>query len=254
MADENALLTDGLRGLDDGLRDVQQKAEETARIKNQGNNYIPFLRLKDGEFAEVRFLNSTDEMRSLRQHNVKMISPKGNSYWKNKLCLKAHGTGQECPHCNNQNNASTYLYTWVWVYEIYHLNQNQKLNNDPSAEKWDKGQIHGETRFKQSIDGPMMFRLPAGAKGKRRRKLIQLEDEHGTLMDRIYKIRRDGTGTDTEYELIARDPSEMDEEIEIKMQSLPNVRDVAIGKVITFGNGESESQESEEPPIADLPF
>lgn len=246
--------------IEKGLRDIQTKAEEAAKISSSGGKWIPFLRLREGEFAEVRVWTPIDEIIQLRQHKIKMQSPKtGLDIWRRKICTKVPGTDNECAYCNSGSKATRAIFMWAYVFDIYHTSQNKKLNSDPDAEKWESKKVGGETFYVQNFNAPMILMLPPGQKGALRSQLIEYDTEYGSIDDRNYRIKRSGNGLQTTYTVIPKKPTDLEQEVMDKMLDLPDLTEVALGKIMTYDKKDEGSDHpaltgDEAPEKDDLPF
>ena len=158
---------------------------EDLRKSNQNNQQRPkskvgYFRLKDGEEAVVRFAySSPKEFDIVTVHNVKV----GNGYRK-VSCLR---TGREplenCPFCAKGEKVSSKFFAKLIHYT---KDENGRVIATPEVACFAK---------------------------RKADELVNFIQEYGDLRDILIKIRRTGSGLDTEYSFVFANPAIYKEEL-----------------------------------------
>jgi hypothetical protein len=126
-----------------------------------------------------------------------------------------------------------------------HRTQNKKLETDPNAERWTVQKIGNRTFYRQDLNKVMLFRTGPGAKGYIKNAIIQFAREYDTLCDRDYKWLRTGAGRDdTKYSLIPKDPSDITDAVKEASTSLPDLIDVVVGNITSFGGNSTTTEDN----------
>lgn len=213
-----------------GIQEIEQKQKEIESLY-QGNR-IGFISLKDREYVEFRWLTTSEELIKAKIHTVTEMTPKGVKYLKKYCTLDETGA---CEYCVKNITFKTFIYLWAWVYNIYHTQQNPRLNDHPEdvTLQWVAGKANdGKVYYKQEVDGPMVFKISQGAKSIYQKQILELSRDN-ELNDRDYRMTRSGKDLDTTYTIKAKKEGPMPAGVETLV--LPDLGDVVRGKIRSFG-------------------
>lgn len=226
----------------EGLKKIKEKVDETAAMSM--TDRIRTLKIIDGEIALLRFLTDGDGVIMAYIHELEEMGPQGKR-WPKRYCTK-EDTGI-CEFCE-QNKPKRTIFLWAYVYSIMHTKQNPALELDQNAQRWQPVKSGGMTYYKEEVNKPMIFKTKVGQKNKYQNLITQLWQEYGTLCDRDYKWSRSGSSLDTDYTLIAKDPSKISKEVKEELENLPKLSDYVRGTASSFSqsNGEVEEPVEEE--------
>jgi hypothetical protein len=217
-----------------GLHEIQEQAEKDALEFSKSR--INFVTLGDKEVAELRFLTDSDGVIKAKIHTVTEMTPKGTRFRKKYCTMQDLGS---CVYCSNGDSIKSFIYLWAWVYNIFHTQQNPKLEQYQDATKWTPVKLgDGKTYYRDTINGPMVFRISVGQKGVYQNTITGFARDYGSLIDRTYRFSRTGKELDTTYNITPLKESPMPAELIDAMKTLPDLGDVITGKVKTFGQAE----------------
>ena len=180
-------------GIIKGLGNYKAYDAEQTRKREARENKAAWFGLKDGESKKVRFLQELDadspnysEKNDLGFIAVEHVGP-GSDGWRRKaLCTADEGDCYPCEQrrvdWENWKKASSRLY----------INVVENPGEDETVS------ILSQGTSAKSI-------TPT---------LIEYAGETGSITDRVWKITRNGTGTDTSYTIVAFDKKEFDKSVE----------------------------------------
>jgi hypothetical protein len=229
--------------MEKGLKEIQEQAEKDAIEFSK--NRINFVSLGDREVAELRFLTDSEDLIKAKIHTITEMTPKGKRFRKKYCTMQDLGS---CTYCSQGDGLKSLIYLWSWVFMIYHTQQNPKLAQYQDAVKWTPVKLgDGKTYYKETINGPMVFRISVGQKGAYQNMIIGFARDYGTLTDRNYRFSRTGKELDTTYNITPLKESPMPEEAVEAMKALPDLGDVITGKVKRFGQDEETPTEETMP-------
>lgn len=211
-----------------------------------GRPFIPKVMLRDdGEFCRLRFLTEHDEIFWERFHRLM----DGRNFRGFKVCLNS-ALDQDCELCESDERSPTTLFL-AWVYEFSHFypptseakTALKKMRERDKDTVIKKTKVGDNSFFEVEVNEVMLmqystfFRGPIKARAK----------HHGTLLDRPFEWIRSGErGTQQpSYVLEALDEEKMSKEVKELMASLPDLEDVALGRVETL-DGAEEKEDSED--------
>lgn len=216
-----------------GINEIEKKSAEVEAMAS--GNRIQFLSLKDKEIVYFRWLTTAEDLIKARIHTQEEMTPKGKRYPKIYCTLDDLGA---CEGCTKGIPFKTYIYLWAWVYNIYHANQNPRLNEHPEQEnlQWKPVKLPGDQRtyFKQEVNGPMIFKITPGAKNVYQNLIIKFSGTYGSLNDRDYQMSRAGGGLDTTYTIMPVKEGPLP--AGAVGLDLPDLGEVIKGKKKTFGD------------------
>ena len=224
-----------------GGRGIDSDDMPTGGTGGGGRPFIPKVMLRDdGEFCRFRFLTEHDEIFWERFHSI----GQGKNYRGEKVCLNS-ALDQDCELCESGDNNSPKTQFLAWVYEFVHFYPPtseakaalRKMKDRSKDIVISKTKVGDKPFFEVEVNEPMLmqystfFRGPIKARAER----------HGTLLDGPFEwIRAGERGTQQpSYVLEALDKEKMSKELKELMASLPDLEDVALGRVETL-DGEKE--------------
>jgi len=223
-----------------GVSKIKERAKEAQSMS--GKNRIRWLNIGDGEVALLRFVTDKDDIIQAEMHSVKRMTPRGERF--SKTYCKSQDN-MACEYCAQGISTGPMLFAWVYVYEIMHRQQNQRLTTDPNAAKWERIEVRDIPYFKEEVEGLMVFKTGPGKDQKYRNMLVNLSEEYGTLSDRDYKwVRTGSTKETTDYSLVPRDPKKTKKEVIEASKDLPDLGDVISGKIKSLGQEAQEGFEN----------
>jgi hypothetical protein len=225
-----------------GMDVIKEKTQEAQA--SSGKNRVRWLQIKEGEVALLRFLTDKEDIIQAEMHSAKKITPKGEYYIKVYCKMQDN---QPCEHCAGGLSKGPMYFLWAYVYEIFHKAQNPKLAQYPDADKWERVTVKDVPYYKETVNGPMIFRTGPGKDQKYKNMLVNFSDEYGTLCDRDYKwLRTGGSKETTDYSLISKDPKKITKEVVEVRDSIPELGDVVSGKVNSLSSEENTSETEKE--------
>jgi hypothetical protein len=229
------------------LEKIEEVTKETQAASSA--DWIRYLKVRDGEFALIRFITDAKDVISVPMHNVTQMTPKGERTVKEYCTLSDNGA---CQNCAKGSAPSETIFLWVYVYYILHRTQNPRLEMFPD-QKWQPVKVGATNMYKEDINKPMILRTGVGKSNYIKNLFLDFAREYDTLVDRDYKWSRKGAGfNDTTYNLIAKDKSDTNSEIVSITETLPAMEDVIMGKVKTFGEVEKVTEISADDIAADI--
>lgn len=221
-----------MKGLMNIKKSLDEKAEKTWDSKTN-------LRLKDGDIAVIRILSDIDKVFSCEMHSVKRVTASNKTYNEQIPCKRDSG---ECKLCEAEIVKSERIYFWIWCHHILHTFQNPLAEMD-EKKKWKKVKNQlGEIFYKEVINGAKLLVTGPGHGRYIVAKFVNAaRNAEGTLCDRDYKWVRSGKDlTDTNYDLMATEPSEMSEDVKKAVEGLKDLEEVVMGPKIEVEVGEDK--------------
>lgn len=194
-----------------------------------GRNFIRHVRLRDnGEFCRLRFLTEGDEIFLERFHNVKN-SGGGGPRWATKICVNS-AFGQACEYCEQAEAdergpvGSARTEFLAWTYETLHFYPNKPAKVETKA-----ATVGSNKMYVEEVNEPRLLRASVMHRGPIKARM----ERHGTLLDRLFDWIRDGEAGSMRptYTLEALDKEKMPKELSELAASLPDLEDIALGKV-----------------------
>ncbi len=197
-----------------------------------GGDFIRNIRLiNDRESCVIRFLTEHDDFFWERFHR-NMVSGDFRGF---KVCVKS-ALGQACILCDDGDKAGTQFLGWVQ--ELYHdYIDNPSFVKDEDLEEV---QVGKRTVLRHQVNEPRLIRASIMHFDP-----IQYQyDEEETLLDRDFKwvrIGKKGSKLPT-YILKPGSTSKLPKDLRELAASLPDLEDVALGKVETLSEGGTEEE------------
>lgn len=217
-----------------------------------GGNFIRHFRLRDdGEFARFWFMTEGDDVYVEEFHTVKNSGGKGPK-WSDELCTQS-AFGQACKFCEqsrDDGSGVSYARTQVliWVYETHHF-YPEKPTGDKIETK--KVKVNGRVMHVEEVNEPRLMRISIMHRGPIKTRF----ERYNTLLDRPFDWIRDGEkgSKRPSYTLDALDKEKMPKALKEVLESLPDLEDVALGKVTKLG-GEGEEEEAKSYKTREIEF
>lgn len=224
-----------------------KQQQETQAGRFMGGDFIRYLRLRDdGDMARIRFVSEHEPglegenglqsyIISAQFHRTEEISKAGQRIYPIVICPKeeddAGNLFGDCHHCKEENRRMLQFLTWAYVYNIYHRKQNTDDSN-----LWERtvdGETGSRTMFREPINKFLVLQGGANISMVLQGRI----DKYGVLTDRVYDYTRNGARnlTTVSYVLDGDDPSAFDAELVEQANTLPDLIDVATGRVRTMG-------------------
>lgn len=215
-----------------GIANISQTHEEYRKTVGSGGNWIPELRLGDGDVAFVVFLATDEDDDRIDDAFIHELDVRPGNY-NVEYCV-----GEDCQYCEDKVARKHYFGVWAFVQDVYYKSKPRR--------KEDLQQV--------DIKGVLYYHEPARAIWFWRSKYgqgdyiwIQVkenwENNGKTLMNRVYRISRRGNDMNsTNYTLLATNVM-VDEEYIKKYgldldeaSNLPDAKDV-FKKRVAHENG-----------------
>lgn len=207
---------------------------------SDGGGFIRHIRLKaDGESCRIRFLTEHDEIFWERFHR-NMVS---GQYRGQVLCVKS-AFGQACSKCegdestnNKPDRAGTQFLAWAFEYAHFYPEKPAKIETK-------KVKIGTMTFYMEEVNEPRLMRYSIMHRGGIKARA----ERHGTIMDSPFEwIRTNGSDPKKPtYTLEALDKEKMPAELKELISTLPDLEDIALGKVERLDGEESDSRKVRE--------
>lgn len=176
-------------GIMKGLKQME-KALDRPTSSGEGGTKVRWLKLEDGQSAKIRFINELDEESpnyDEKRDVAIIVSEHSNpkDYRKKAVCtMDSEGRCFGCEMARKQTEAERKTGSWRAKYRFYvNLLVDDSLE-DPYVAVWSQG-VGKQSAFNT---------------------LKEYVLETGSISNRDWKITRRGTGTDTTYPLVPRDP------------------------------------------------
>ncbi len=193
-----------------------------------GGDFIRHVRLlTDKESCVIRFLTEYGDFFWERFHRLM----DGGKFKGMKICARS-ALGQACKLCDDGDRAGTQFLGWT--YELYH-DYTEKPSH-VKDEDLEEVRVGGKrTVLREEVNEPRLMRYSI----MHFDPLKYQWDEEETLADREFKWARMGEKGSTRptYILKPGAPSKLPKELREVAASLPDLEDVALGKVESLGNG-----------------
>ena len=181
-------------GIEAFMRKKAQKEEQKARREAGGGDPSQFtndFRLRDGQFAVVRFLEQGDDLTFSETHRVP-IQGRSKRYFKSFICRNFEDDGTPCPACQHENPDVSKRITRGFVNMIwrdapvYQRDEKKRLVKDP------QGNLILVEREDQIALWPCSWTVFEQLKEK--------DSKYHGLMSRDWEIKRTGSSMDdTKY-------------------------------------------------------
>ena len=202
-----------------------------------GGDFIRHVRLlTDKEACVVRFLTEYGDFYWERFHRVM----DGGKFKGMKICVKS-ALGQACELCEGGDRPGTQFLGWA--YEFYH-----DYTTKPSfvkAEDIEQVQVGKRTVFREEINEPRLMRYSI----MHFDSLKYQFDEEDTLVDRDFKWTRIGEAGSKRptYILKPGQESKTTKELRELAATLPDLEDIAFGRVESFDGAAPAEAQAEVP-------
>ncbi len=230
-----------------GGRGIDSEDMPTGGSGGGGRPFIPKVMLRDdGEFCRFRFLTEHDEIFWERFHKL----GQGSDFRGYMVCLNS-ALDQDCERCEKDEKPPTTLFL-AWVYEFSHfypptseaktaLKKMKERNKDTSIKKT---KIGSTPFFEVEVNEPMLMQYSTFFRGPIKTRA----EHHGTLLDRPFEWIRNGERGEQQlsYVLEGLDKEKMPKELKELMASLPDLEDVALGRVETLDQDGEEKEDSDD--------
>ena len=196
-----------------------------------GGDFIRHVRLlNDREACVIRFLTDRPDFFLGEFHRIM----DGGKFKGMKICVKCE-LGQACKLCDDDDRPGTQLLGWA--FESYH-DYPEKPSHVKDSDL-EEVQVGRRTVLREDVSEPRLWRYSI----MHFNSLEYQFDEEGTLVDREFKWARVGEKGSMRptYILKPAAPSKAPKELRELAESLPDLEDVAFGKVESL-NGEAKDE------------
>ena len=250
-----------------------QRQQERESANRQGN-FINYLRLPDdGDIAKFRIVSSHEPAKMVDTginsclisavfHRHQQLSKNGREFYTNTLCDREEDEGGNlvgaCELCDSKIPRSLQFMVWVYVYDYLH-----KQQNSDQGTKWPQVKLGELIMYREEMNRFVIwqdgFYSSQALEGRLQR--------YGSITDRDYmRVRRGARRSQqVRYELDGLEVSSIRPDIVVEAQDLPDLYEVALGKVRTLGGGDAEEPSTYDGPtptevsvpdysLDDLPF
>lgn len=194
---------------------------EDSEARIRGAMRFPRLFLSQGDRARFHFLADGGPgdpyLLSARFHSV----PVPDRQWgREVICLDSLTDGEEiCPLCQAGNTEMVSRFgVWGYVHFILHTGDNPDEESTP----WKQVKVDGRIMFKETVDQPLLIRMGIGKEMAWFGQFKAMWTKYGTLLDRLYELKRTGSKLDTEYHL------EMSKEISLPAEKAKTAREAIV--------------------------
>jgi hypothetical protein len=198
-----------------------------------GGDFIRHIRLlNDRESCVIRFLTEYGDFFWEKFHRIM----EGGSFRGMKVCAKS-ALGQACSLCDKSDRPGTQFLGWA--YEAYH-DYTEKPSH-VKDEDLEEVRVGKRTMLREEVNEPRLMRYSI----MHFDPLKYQWDEEETLVDREFKWVRMGEKGSTRptYILKPGAPSKLPKELREVAKTLPDLEDVALGKVESLGDNGGEEDE-----------
>jgi len=230
-----------------GGRGIDNEDMPTGGSGGGGRPFIPKVMLRDdGEFCRFRFLTEHDEIFWERFHKL----GQGSDFRGYTVCLNS-ALDQDCERCEKDEKPPTTLFL-AWVYEFSHFypptseakTALKKMKERDKDIVIKKTKIGSASFFEVEVNEPMLMQYSTFFRGPIKARA----EHHGTLLDRPFEWIRNGERRKQQlsYVLEGLDKEKMPEELKELMASLPDLEDVALGRVETLEQDGEEKEDSDD--------
>jgi hypothetical protein len=213
-----------------GYKQYEEKRQAAA--EGAGGSGIYGLKLlEDQESCKIRFLTDHEDIYWDWFHR-KM---ENGEFRGMKICPRS--LGNACEDCqaakvgDDKRKASMQVLAWVFEFEHYYT--------EPKEDR-KKVQLGAATRYMKVVNEPKLFRY-AGAHMKAIEPTITRK---GTLIDRDYEWIRAGKKGDNKPQYTLEqsgEPSDLTDELQTLALALPDLEDVALGRVTSLSGEKTET-------------
>jgi len=198
---------------------------------SQRGRFIRHVQLwRTGEYSSIRFLTEGDEAYSNRFHSID--NPGKGPKWVNRICDKAE-FGQACKSCAKDAPLTQYLF---WAYEVAHF-----YPEEPDRITTKRVKVSGKTMYMEEVNEVRLLRVSFS----HRDAILTRWERHGTLLDREFDWIRGGKKGAPSFTLEALDKSKLPKELKALIPDLPELEDVALGRVEKLGGDDDEEEEED---------
>jgi hypothetical protein len=201
-----------------------------------GGDFIRHIRLLDNrESCVLRFLTEYGDFYWEKFHRT--FDGKGK-FTGMKLCVKS-ALGQACEPCDGNDRPGTqYL---GWAYEFYHDYPDKPSH--VKSEDLEEVEVGKRTVFREEVNAPRLMRYSI----MHFDPITYQYDEEDTVTDRNFKWARQGEKGSTRptYILKPGKPEKLPKELKELAATLPDLEDVAFGKIETLGGEKKEEAEAD---------
>lgn len=215
-------------------------ADEHARSTGRGRGGVFHVRLtEDQESCKLRFLTEHDDVYWVECHRA--LDANGRfAGW--KACPLSYG--QPCTMCAADDRPQTQI--MAWVYEYYH-------DYTKPADGREAVRVGTVTRYRVQVNEVRLWRYSIMHRGAMKMRV----DRYGTITDRDYEMIRAGEkGTTRPNYMLepAGDPGKPSAAVSEAAKKLPDLEDVAFGRVTSMtGEAAEPAEPAKDYPTVNLP-
>ena len=170
----------------------------------------PFLKLKAGEIAIIRFITDLDDMEWAYFHGVARQTRLGSKNYAEEIYCKMQDD-ERCEYCEAAGDSDARK---VKVRMFFHVFCFGVLHAEKDADgKWKEIQYLGSKYFAETVNQFKILKTGVGTQGNLKERIKSwakrnADEAHpnGTLTNKVYDWIRQGSGReDTTYDLAPRD-------------------------------------------------
>jgi hypothetical protein len=180
-------------------------------------------------------------------HRVPITTRRGKNIFKDVLCQMTLDEATQqwvgaCEHCTAAVNRRTQFLAWVYVYAFYHRSQNSWFKPEDATthkNKWPLVKLGNTPMYKEEVNQYCIWQ-----DGFFMRELLKGKAERfGRITDRDYLVTRHGVRGSQQTQRVLEDLQEapLSDELRDKCKELPDLGDIAEGKVRTYGGKRTET-------------
>jgi len=168
----------------------------------------PYLRVRAGDIAVIRFITDINDMEWGYFHEVKTRNRLGDREFTDDVWCKMQDE-ERCECCESTDpkarKVKVRMFFNIFVFGILHKEQDQDG-------KWQQVNYAGSRYWYEKMEQFKVLKTGPGSQGNIREKIkawakraANADFPDGTLINKMYDWTRQGSGLDTIYDLILRD-------------------------------------------------
>ena len=211
------------------------------------NLIIPWNTVRMGaeEFAMVKWLGDevvNDELTDISEYHAWRGDVNGKPQFRYVYCSTKNAYTDEngkrrqivsgdCELCQSTDPTTsrtmTRFNTWVWCYAVYHTQQNPRLNRFDDAVHWEHKKVGARHYYQEKIMKPQLLQMS----GRLREAFEAYYDRLGSdFKGTVFDCQKRGTPPNITFHVAPSQiahPEELDEDIWIIKEELPDIEKVA---------------------------
>lgn len=218
---------------------INKNREET-RSTFTGGGGQELILSKDGDQAIIAIVPDGNKDPDVRLEEFARHSFNENGSWQFKICRES--VGDRCDLCAKDITKQNRFGFWAWIYDLY--KKEAGTGDGWVAETNASG---SQTMYRLPINGYRVVSLPFGRRDAYWNKYADIYNDQGAMNKMIVKVKRDGEGRDTNWDLSITGKEVDWSRIQDSADDLGSIKDYYV-------NREAAREESEGVPLnADSP-